>query len=157
MVDQRNMQHLDFITHLPFTPSHLSRREELAASALLLLATQESSTISQLRPIWLPWKNSGQKKNEKERIGCVKSVPLSCKLQPCIFNFLSTYNVIHWRPSQTRAGSLCCAREQTVLFCAVKNMMKCTHSLCQAEKFRACRSTLKQKGLLEMKETAGCD
>lgn len=48
----------------------------------------------------------GTKKTAEERIGCVKSVPLSCKLQPCIFNFLSTYTVIHWRPIQTRSGSL---------------------------------------------------
>lgn len=63
-------------------------------------------------------------RKKKKGRGCFKSVPLSCKLQPCIFNFLSTYNVIHWSPSQTRTHSHCDSREQTILFCSVLSCQK---------------------------------
>lgn len=51
------------------------------------------------------FKQSGEKRKKK----AFKSVPLSSKLQPCIFNFLSPYNVIHWHPSQTWAPAACIA------------------------------------------------
>lgn len=49
------------------------------------------------------FKQSGKKEKKKKKKRAFKSVPLSSKLQPCIFNFLSPYNVIHWHPSQTWA------------------------------------------------------
>lgn len=62
-----------------------------------LLPAQRSSVHTQL---WHIWKTSSKAVRRKKTF---KLVPLCSKLQPCIFNFLSPYNVIHWHPSQTWA------------------------------------------------------
>lgn len=54
-------------------------------------------------------KLQAKRREAKKKKKAFKSVPLSSKLQPCIFNFLSPYNVIHWHPSQTRAPADCIA------------------------------------------------
>lgn len=80
------------------------RLRELGALTCLLLPVQRSSVHTQL---WHIWKTSSKATSRKKK--AFKSVPLFSKLQPCIFNFLSPYNVIHWHPSQTWAPAACIA------------------------------------------------
>jgi len=63
--------------------------------------------------------------DEKREKKLLKSVPLSSKLQPCIFNFLSPYNVIHWHPSQTWAPAACIALQDKLSSHAVANCQEC--------------------------------
>lgn len=70
------------------------KRRPGSVACLVLASTTELSSHSAVAYL--------ENFEKKEKIFFFKSVPLSTKLQPCIFNFLLPYNVIHWHPSQTR-------------------------------------------------------
>lgn len=75
------------------------------AGSIALLVIASTTNLSSHSTV--AYLETSSKATRREK--AFKSVPLFSKLQPCIFNFLSIYNVIHWHPSQTWAPAACIA------------------------------------------------